>query len=107
MPDLLGHDRERYAGRRILVIGSGHSAFGVLIAAAQLRREAKRTQIYWVLRQTSAARAFRGAEQDQLAERGRLDTQLAALVESGAIAVRPPASWRPRGTISSRRSTRW
>lgn len=88
MPDLLGRDRGRYAGRRILVIGGGHSAFGVLIAAARLRQEAPGTEIFWALRQPSLAGALRGGENDELAERGRLDTQLAAQVAAGEIAMR-------------------
>src|ERR671911_497373 len=30
IPDVLDHERARYAGRRVLVVGSGHSAFNVL-----------------------------------------------------------------------------
>lgn len=28
MPDILGADRTRYAGRKVLVVGAGHSAVG-------------------------------------------------------------------------------
>ncbi|MGD0106226.1 MAG: NAD(P)-binding domain-containing protein, partial [Rhodopila sp.] len=31
MPDVLGAARDRYAGKRVLVVGSGHSAIGTLI----------------------------------------------------------------------------
>src|SRR5207245_5766980 len=34
--DPLGRDRVRYAGKRVLVVGSGHSAFDVLIDLAEL-----------------------------------------------------------------------
>src|SRR4051812_20205302 len=30
-PDVLGKERHRYAGRRVLVVGSGHSAFNTLL----------------------------------------------------------------------------
>src|SRR5207237_964346 len=30
-PDVLGRDRARYAGRRVLVVGSGHSAMGAVL----------------------------------------------------------------------------
>ena len=36
MPDILGADRTRYAGKRVLVVGSGHSAIGTLIDLAAL-----------------------------------------------------------------------
>ena len=32
MPDVLGAERQRYAGRRVLVAGAGHSAAGSLLA---------------------------------------------------------------------------
>lgn len=31
IPDVLGPERDRYAGRRVMVVGSGHSAFNALI----------------------------------------------------------------------------
>jgi hypothetical protein len=31
MPDLLGSDQARYTGKRVLVVGFGHSAIGALI----------------------------------------------------------------------------
>ena len=31
IPDVLGSDRSRYAGKRVLVVGSGHSAFNVIL----------------------------------------------------------------------------
>jgi hypothetical protein len=36
MPDILGSARPRYAGRKVLVLGAGHSAAGNLIALAKL-----------------------------------------------------------------------
>ena len=31
MPDVLGRDRARYAGKTVAVLGGGHSAIGTLI----------------------------------------------------------------------------
>ena len=36
IPDVLGAERSRYAGRRVLVVGSGHSALNALLELAQL-----------------------------------------------------------------------
>ena len=36
MPDVLGAERARYAGRRVLVLGGGHSATGTLLDLAEL-----------------------------------------------------------------------
>jgi thioredoxin reductase len=85
MPDLLGTDLRRYAGKRILVVGSGHSAFNVLAAAARLCQEAPATEIHWAVRRPSLRRVLGGGEKDQLAERGRMGSRIALLVESAAI----------------------
>src|SRR5205823_7142956 len=50
IPDVLGADRERYAGRRVAVVGSGHSAFNALLGLADLARQAPGTEITWVVR---------------------------------------------------------
>lgn len=87
MPDVLGEQRARYAGRRVLVVGSGHSAFNVLVDLARLRREAPDTQIHWAVRRPSLRRVLGGGENDQLQERGRLGLRIANLVEEGIVVV--------------------
>ena len=42
IPDVLGAERSRYAGRRVLVVGSGHSALNALLELAQLAAEERR-----------------------------------------------------------------
>ena len=37
IPDVLDRDRERYAGRRVLVVGSGHSSFNAILDLVALR----------------------------------------------------------------------
>lgn len=87
MPDLLGAERLRYAGKRLLVVGSGHSAFNVLLAAAQLREQESGTEVHWAVRRPTLQRVFGGGENDQLAERGRLGMEIAKLVDRAAISV--------------------
>jgi cation diffusion facilitator CzcD-associated flavoprotein CzcO len=41
----LGPERERYAGKRIAFVGSGHSAFNALLELATLADEASETQV--------------------------------------------------------------
>ncbi len=41
LPDVLGTDRARFAGRTTLVVGMGHSAANTLVALAQLAREVR------------------------------------------------------------------
>ena len=85
LPDVLGADREKFAGRTTLVVGMGHSAANTLVALAQLAREVEGTCIVWAIRGTSARRVFGGGADDQLADRGRLGSDLQDLVTSGAL----------------------
>lgn len=87
MPDVLGAHRERYAGKRVLVIGSGHSAFNVLDDLARLSQQAPGMRIEWVIRRPSLQRVLGGGEHDQLRERGRLGTTIGQLVEEGVLHV--------------------
>ena len=45
LPDVLGADRDRYAGRHTLVVGAGHSAANTLLALAQLADEEPGTTV--------------------------------------------------------------
>ena len=42
MPDVLGKDRARYAGKTVAVLGAGHSAIGTLTDLAKLARKRRR-----------------------------------------------------------------
>ncbi len=83
--DVLGGERARYAGRRVLVIGSGHSAFDVLIDLAELAETEPRTTITWLVRRPFADSKYGGATNDALPARGALGTRMRELVERGAV----------------------
>lgn len=87
MPDVLGRHRDRYAGKRVLVVGSGHSAFNVLQDLAHLASKAPGTEIQWALRRTSVRRVLGGGDADQLKERGRLGATIGRLVDDGVLKV--------------------
>ena len=87
IPDVLGRDRARYAGQRVLVVGSGHSAFNALADLAVLRDQEPGTRIWWAVRRPTLGQVFGGGENDALAERGRLGGRIRRLVESGAVTV--------------------
>ena len=75
LPDVLGSQRERYAGRHTLVIGGGFSAATNVVALAQLAREAPGTRVTWITRREGPAGAGRPIpliENDRLPERDRL-----------------------------------
>jgi Pyridine nucleotide-disulphide oxidoreductase len=87
MPDIGGRDRDRYAGRRTVVVGAGHSAATSLLALADLQEQAPGTEVVWAVR-SATPRPLVGkgsAAADELPARGRLATDLAALVEAGRI----------------------
>lgn len=83
--DVLGRERARYAGRRVLVVGSGHSAFDVLIDLAKLAQSDTRTSITWIVRRPFADSKYGGEANDALPARGALGTRMRGLVESGAV----------------------
>jgi hypothetical protein len=85
MPDILGKLRDRYAGRRVLVVGAGHSAAGSLLALAKLADEAPGTRIAWTIRGHNFARIFGGGVNDGLAARGALGQRLKRLADSGRL----------------------
>lgn len=90
MPDVLGAERTRYAGRRVLVVGSGHSAIGTLIDLAELAAQGPGTTVLWATRTTDLTRAYGGGDADQLPERGNLGRRLQEQVETGAVALLAP-----------------
>jgi thioredoxin reductase len=87
MPDVLGKDRARYAGKTVAVLGAGHSAIGTLTDLARLAIEAPETRPVWLLRGNDPAKAFGGGANDKLAARGELGAAFAALVAAGRITV--------------------
>lgn len=87
MPDILGADRARHAGRKVLVVGAGHSAAGNLLALATLAAEVPDTRIAWVVRGTDLRRLFGGGDNDGLPARGELGARLRSLVEAGRLEV--------------------
>lgn len=90
IPDVLGGDRARYAGRTTAVVGGGHSALNALIELAALREEAPETSILWIMRKERIEAAFGGEDLDGLPARGALGVQGRALVEGGAVEVLSP-----------------
>lgn len=87
MPDVLGRDRARYAGRTVAVLGAGHSAIGTLTDLASLAQQAPGTLPVWLLRGSNPEKAFGGGANDKLAARGELGSHFAALVASGGVQV--------------------
>jgi thioredoxin reductase len=85
IPDILGRDRDRYAGKKVLVVGSGHSAFNALLELAELANEELETRITWAVRRGDVSQSYGGGDSDGLPARGALGTRLRHLVESGLV----------------------
>jgi thioredoxin reductase len=85
IPDVLGVSRERYRGRRVLVVGSGHSALNALLDLAQLADAEPATRIVWAIRRPSLGQMLGGARADQLEERGRLGSRVRRLLDTGRL----------------------
>ncbi|MGI8483092.1 MAG: FAD-dependent oxidoreductase [Thermomicrobiales bacterium] len=87
IPDVLGGARSRYAGRRVLVVGSGHSAFNVLLDLVDLADSAPETTITWAIRRPGdhLANLFGGGINDALPARGELGARVKRLVDAGRL----------------------
>jgi len=74
IPDVLGVERERFAHRRVLVVGGGHSAATSVVALSQLAREATDTRVTWLTRGRAGVQSSASDEEssDPLPERAQL-----------------------------------
>jgi thioredoxin reductase len=85
IPAPLGGDRQRYAGRRVLVVGSGHSAFNVLLDLVALGDVSPATRIAWAIRRADVGQIYGGGSADALPARGQLGARLREAVASGRV----------------------
>lgn len=102
MPDVLGPERPRYAGKTVAVLGAGHSAIGTLIDLATLARQVPGTSVIWLLRGNDPAKSFGGGVNDKLVARGELGAHFASLVASGQVKVEASFAVAAIGEVDSR-----
>ncbi|SFR92485.1 Pyridine nucleotide-disulphide oxidoreductase [Microbacterium sp. cf046] len=86
LPDVLGRDRTVFAGRRVTVVGAGHSAANTLLALAELARQEPGTTVTWLIRNAKAVRVSSSAD-DELADRARLGNRVDRAVADGEVAL--------------------
>ncbi|KQX05180.1 MULTISPECIES: FAD-dependent oxidoreductase [unclassified Leifsonia] len=84
LPDVLGVERPRFAGRHTVVVGAGHSAANTLIDLARLARDERSTRVTWLIRNSAAARVS-SSDADGLPGRASLGQRVERLIGSGAI----------------------
>jgi len=85
IPDVSGAHRQRYAGKRTLVVGAGHSAANALLSLADLAGQASGTRLVWAVRSPTLTRVFGGGSADALPARGALGSSLRRLRDTGAL----------------------
>ncbi|WP_295783847.1 NAD(P)-binding domain-containing protein [uncultured Microbacterium sp.] len=84
LPDVVGRERDRFAGRHTVVVGAGHSAANTLISLVRLQRDAPGTRITWLIRNASAVRVSSSAD-DGLVGRAQLGARVDRYVEAGTV----------------------
>jgi hypothetical protein len=89
VPDVLNLERHRYAGKRVLVVGSGDSAFNALLNLMTLKEEEPSTEILWAVRRPAELLRFGGGENDALPERGALGMRVKRIIDSGQVMLIP------------------
>ena len=96
LPDVLLQDRDHFANRTALLVGSGYSAATVVVSLAELARQAPATRVLWVTNATGAEPVARIPD-DRLLERDRL------AAEAGRLAMTDgtPVTWLPGPLIEA------
>ena len=90
IPDVNGSARKRYAGKRVVVVGSGHSAMDSILNLVRLKKDVPATEIIWAMRSQPSDKTFGGGADDQLANRGALGERAKAAIASGNVSVEAP-----------------
>jgi len=89
IPDVLKKDKERYLGKKTVVVGSGHSAVNTLINLGRIKQDDSSTSIVWILRKQDISEAF-GTPKDKILARFQLGESIQRLVNEGHIEVYTP-----------------
>lgn len=90
IPDVLGNARQSYAGKTVLVVGSGHSAINAALALLALQDEEPNTKVLWALRRNRIAKLLGGGLNDQLPERGALGLAAKRAIDAGRLQMLAP-----------------
>jgi thioredoxin reductase len=94
IPDVLTRERDRYAGARVLVVGSGHSAINVVLDLLKLQEGAPETRVVWALRRNRLEKLLGGGLNDQLPARGALGLAAKSAIDAGRLRVLAPFAAR-------------
>jgi thioredoxin reductase len=100
IPHVLGASRSRYAGKRVVVVGSGHSAINVVLDLLRLGEGVNGTDVLWVMRRENLETVWGGGSADALEARGLLGTRAKQAVESGRLRVLSPFRIRSMAKVA-------
>ena len=84
IPDILGRDRHLYAGRKTLVVGSGHSAANALLELAELTKDEADVSLLWATRTSDLARNLQRWRRGSIAGSRRTRRQRQRACRSGS-----------------------
>lgn len=88
IPDFADHETvARYAGRHVVVAGTGVSAKTALIGLTRLAETYPETRVSWLVRRAGTTNVFGGQNDDELQRRGELGLEARAAVERGPVAT--------------------
>jgi hypothetical protein len=87
LPDIAGSERAQWKGKRVLVIGDGHSAATAVHWYGLLAKEDPATRVFWVV-PGDRSRPCSEVANDPLDERRR------TVASANDLAKTPPAGWR-------------
>ncbi|MCV0395745.1 MAG: lysine N(6)-hydroxylase/L-ornithine N(5)-oxygenase family protein [Rhizobiaceae bacterium] len=90
IPDVTGNARTDYGRKRILVVGSGHSAINVALALLELQEAEPTTQVFWALRRNRIEKLLGGGLNDQLPARGALGLAAKRAIDQGRLEMLAP-----------------
>ncbi|WP_438353985.1 FAD-dependent oxidoreductase [Microbacterium sp. CJ88] len=86
LPDVLGRDRALFAGRRVTVVGAGHSAANTLLSLVKLARDEPGTSVTWLIRNSQAVRVSSSPD-DELIGRANLGSRVDRAVARDEITL--------------------
>jgi len=90
IPDIKGDAKLRYANKRVMVVGSGHSAINALLDLTTLHDDYPETKVLWVMRGINLKKVYGGQEDDALEARGQLGTRIQQAVDNGMVEIVAP-----------------
>src|SRR5690606_29061581 len=90
IPDVAGAQRELYSGKRVLVVGGGHSAINVALSLLELQAQEPGTEVLWALRRDRIEKLLGGGLNDKLPERGALGLAAKRAIDAGQLRMLAP-----------------